>query len=101
MDLKNLTQFNKRHFKKLLGIYIRETRTSIGWSLETAAEKLSLPVSELKQIESGQKTLTQTSFDYLCISLNLDDQEIYNIGKITQAQQLMEIYRELDEQFPK
>jgi len=101
MDIKNLTQFNKRAFKKMLGVYIRETRIGLGWSAEQACEKLALSATEIQQIESGQKTLTQSSFDYIRLALNLSDKEIYNIAKITQAQHLMDVYKELDEHFPK
>ena len=101
MELDNLTQYDKRSFKKLLGLYAQETRLAYGWTLEETAERLKLPVAELKQIEAGQKTLSQTAFDYLRLSLNLDEQDLINIGRITQVQNLMDVYREINAQFPK
>ncbi len=94
-------QFDKRKFKKLFGLYVKETRQALSWSTEQAAEHLKLSGSEIRQLESGQKTLTQDSFDQLRYALSLNDQDILDIAKITQAEMLMGFHREINEHYPK
>jgi ribosome-binding protein aMBF1 (putative translation factor) len=101
MDLENLTQYDKPKFKEMFGLYVQETRNAMKWSEQELAKHLNLPVSDIGLIEAGQKTLSQDSFDYLRLSLNLDENEILNIARITQVQMLLEVYREINEQYPK
>lgn len=101
MDLENLTQFDKRKFKELFGLRIQEIRTSLNWTSAELAAHLNIPETDIPLIEAGNKTLSQDAFDYLREALTIDEKDILNIAKITQVQMLMEVYRELNEQYPK
>ena len=101
MELKNLTQYDKRNFKKFFGLYIKEVREALGWSTGQLGEFLKFSASEVCQLESGQKTLTQDSFDYLRLALNLNSKQLQDIARITQAEMLMGFHREVNEQYPK
>lgn len=101
MDLENLSQFNKRLFKKFLGVYVKERRQQLDISVEQLAASMKFTVKDLKLIESGQKQLNQNVFDLLCNYLELDPSELINIGKVTQVQHIMDIYKEIDEHYPR
>ena len=101
MTLENLTQYDKPKFKELLGLYVKETRQSLKWTEQELAAHLNLPTCDILQIEAGKKTLTQDAFDYLRLSLNLNENDLSDIARITQVQMLMEFYREINEQYPK
>lgn len=102
MDLENLNQYNKKLFKKFFGIYIKSRRESLGISLEDLTKSMSLKDTKtLKLIEAGTKPITQEELDLFCYYLSLDPQELLNIGKITQVQNIIDVYREIDELYPK
>lgn len=100
MDLENLSQFNKRLFKKFLGIYISRRRTELNLSLAQASTAALISEKEFKFIEAGHAKLSQKLFDRLCFVLDLDPQEILNIGKVTQVKHLLKVCKEIDEHIP-
>ncbi len=100
LDLENLSQFNKRLFKKYLGIYISQRRADLKISLTQASSAALISEKEFKSIEAGQTKLSQNLFDRLCFAFDLDPQEIVNIGKVTQVQHILEVCKELDELTP-
>ena len=101
MNLENLTQFDKRRFKKLLGLYVHDTRVKLQWSIEHLAGLLEMAPAEIRKIEAGQKSLNQSEFESLSYVMALDSTELNNIAKITQVQNLMSVYKEISEHFPK
>ena len=101
MDVENLNQFNKRLFKKYLGIYIQQRRVQLKLSIEQLATATSLSDKKIKLLESGQGQVSQEIFDILCKFLQLDPIELINIGKITQIQHIMDMYKEIDEHYPR
>lgn len=102
MNLENLTQFNKKHFKKFLGLYIKERRVFLDLTENQVSEWMGFSSSKtLRSIESGQKNLSQSEFDHLCYILDLNQTELLSLGKITQVQNILDLYREIDAQYPK
>lgn len=101
MDLENLNQYNKRLFKKFFGIYVKERRTQLKLSLEQLCQYVGMNIKSLKAVEAGQKQISQQDFDLICYHLSLDPQELVNIGKITQVQNILNVYKEIDELYPK
>jgi len=101
MDLENLSQFNKRLFKKFLGIYVRERRQQLNLSIQQAAIFTGMTEKDVKLIESGQLKLTQEIFDRLRSSLELDSSELADLGKLTQVKHIMNVYKEIDEHYPR
>lgn len=100
MNLENLSQFNKRLFKKFLGVYINKQRLQLNIPLEHLSDLVAIPIKDLKSIESGLRMLTQKQFDLLCMVLELDPYELIHIGKITQVQSMLGFYKEIDEHYP-
>ncbi|MFZ3228955.1 MAG: helix-turn-helix transcriptional regulator [Pseudobdellovibrio sp.] len=101
MELETLGQFNKRLFKKFLGVYINKRRLQLNLSIEKVSELVCLSVKDIKSIESGIRALTQKQFELFCYLLKLDSAELNNMCKITQVNHIMGVYREIDEFFPR
>jgi len=101
MDLENLSQFNKRLFKKFLGIYVRERRQQLDLSIQQVAAFTGITEKDMKLVESGQLKLTQEIFDRLRSSLELDSSELADLGKLTQVKHIMNVYKEIDEHYPR
>jgi transcriptional regulator with XRE-family HTH domain len=102
MDLENLNQFNKKLFKKFFGIYIKEKRIELDLTHEKLAEMMGdLDVKSIKSIETGQKAISQKDLDLFCYYLQLDQQELINIGRITQVQNILDFVKETDAFYPR
>ncbi|MBC7465663.1 MAG: hypothetical protein H7256_06680 [Bdellovibrio sp.] len=73
--------------------------------MELTTEQLSeitqLSEKEIKLIEVGRHQITHQIFDTLRVCLELDPNELINIGKITQVQNIMNLYKEIDEHYPR
>lgn len=102
MNIENLNQFNKRLFNKYFGNYIKERRLQLGYSIEDLLKKNpTLNREAIKLIESGRRPVSQIEFDLLVDILALDQQELTNIVKLTQINKLLNIYMEINENYPK
>jgi hypothetical protein len=101
MDLENLSQFNKRLFKKFLGVYVKTRRTELKLSVEKISESMNISVKEFKNIESGQWRMNQYVFDSLSYHLAFDPNELVNICRVTQIQHIMNVCKEIDELYPR
>ena len=101
MQLESLNQFNKRHFKKFFGLYMKRQRAELNMTVEYVAHLADINVSDFKSIESGKKSMSQTQFESICKYLYLDLFEIHNISKITHAQYLMNVFKVIDGHYPR
>ena len=100
MILESLNQFNRRQFKRYFGLYMKRQRAELNFTAEYVAYLADIEVQDLKSIESGKKSMSQTEFDSICKYLYLDSVEIRNICKITQVQNLMNVLKEIDGLYP-
>lgn len=101
MDLENLSQFNKRLFKKFLGVYVQQRRLQFSLTVEQIAKTLQVSVPDFRRIESGQAKISQNLFDQLRHYLELDPAELVNMGRLTQVRHIMGVYKEIDEHYPR
>lgn len=94
MLLSELTQFDRDQFFKLLGVHLRDKRLKLKYSHEQFAALTGLfTAEEIIQIEYGVKNLSQEQFDCLRLQLNLDHEYLRQIGKLTQAQYLVDFFK--------
>lgn len=100
MEIDKLSSFNKRFFKKNLGLQIQQKRQELGYSYEYLSDLLGLTSRTIKMIENGQKSVTQDLFEDLIEVFKLDPNELLQISRITHVQYLMSFYKEIDENFP-
>ena len=100
MQIDKLSSFNKRFFKKILGLQIQQKRHEFGYSYEHVAGLLGLTAKTVKMIESGQKGVTQDLFELLIEVFKLEPNELLEMSRITHVQYLMSLYKEIDENFP-
>lgn len=86
----------------MFGNYVKLRRNLLNKSLHEMAESLGLQdFRQLKLIEAGQKKISQEEFELLCHCLDLDPYELANIAKITQVQEILNFYKEVDALYPK
>lgn len=100
MQIDKLSSFNKRFFKKILGLQIQQKRHELGYSHEFVSDLLGLTPKAIKMIESGQKCVTQDLFELLIEVFKIDSDELLEMSRITHVQYLMSLYKEIDENFP-
>jgi transcriptional regulator with XRE-family HTH domain len=93
MNLDSLNFYDKKQFRRLLGIYVREQRLSRRISQKTLSDRIGVHSSVIANIENGTRKLTQELFADLIEALSLDEAKIFDLSKITEAQYLLEIYR--------
>lgn len=93
MNLDSLIYYDKKQFRRLLGIYVREQRQAFGISKKTLSARLHVSPTVIASVENGTRKLTQELFADLITALTLDESKILEISKITEAQYLLEIYR--------
>lgn len=100
MQIARLSAFNKRFFKKILGRHISRKRQLLGRSCEEIADLLGLTPRSVRLIEAGHKNISQEQFEFFVNYLSLDEDELIAMSKITHVQYLMDIYKEIDENYP-
>ncbi len=100
MQLEKLSVFNKRLFQKIVGLHIKQKREKFGYSREQIAELASQTPKSLQMIESGQKNLTQEQFEFFIGYFSIQTSELKEMSRITHVQYLMDVYKEIDEDFP-
>jgi ribosome-binding protein aMBF1 (putative translation factor) len=96
MRVEGLSQFNKQQFRQLFGLYVQEQRQQAGFSAKEIALKIGISHQTLKKIEAGTQCVSQNNFDKLREELNLDDQHIENLYRITFVDNLMGLTTILD-----
>ena len=101
MELNSLTFLNKKLSFKLLGNYINKQRMLFNYSIEDLAIYLNIDPNEFRQIESGKKFLTPNQFDLLKHYLEFDENELFELTYIVESKYLINMYKVLDENFPK
>lgn len=100
MQIDKLSSFNKRFFKKILGLQIQCKRHELDYTHEHVADLLGLSPKAVKMIENGQKSITQDLFETLIDVFRLEPNELLEMSRITHVQYLMSLYKEIDENFP-
>ncbi|MCC2678593.1 MAG: hypothetical protein K0R29_1169 [Pseudobdellovibrio sp.] len=100
MNIENLSQYNSSRFLKLLGLYIQQRRQELKLTAQEAANKSQLNLVTFEKIESGQHQLTDNELVMLADRLYLSELEILNLAKITQVQEIIEMTRELNANYP-
>jgi len=100
MNLENLSQYNSNRFLKLLGLYIQQRRRELNLSSQEAAAKSHLSHDVFEQIELGLYQLSEDELFMLADRLYLSESEVLNLAKITQVQEIIEVTKELNANFP-
>ncbi len=100
MNIENLCQFNSNLFLKMLGNYIQLCRNGLRLSIHEVSVKTHLSTEKLEQIEKGQYLLNDAELMTIIDRLSLDQSEIMNMAKITQVQEIIQVTRELNANFP-
>ncbi len=93
MNLNSLDYYDKKQFRRLLGVYVKEQRLARGISQKTLSKRIKVTPSVVGSIENGTRKLTQELLSDLVDVLTLEDSKIFDISKITEAQYLLELYR--------
>lgn len=101
MELNSLTFLNKKLSFKLLGNYINKKRILFNYSVEEVSKYLDIEPNEFRKIESGKKFLTQNQFEQLKPYLDFDQRELFELNYIVESKYLINMYKVLDENFPK
>lgn len=101
MNLDALSQFNKREFGRLFGLYIKRQKLALHVTTEQLSESTGLPLKDIKMIESGRKRLSQSHFEIIVGVLQMDPAEILNLSKITHVEDILEFLREIDGFYPR
>jgi transcriptional regulator with XRE-family HTH domain len=101
MELNSLTFLNKKLSFKLLGNYINKKRLLFNYSIEDLSKYLNIDPNEFRKIESGKKFITQSQFDQLKQYLDFDQSELFELNYIVESKYLINMYKVLDENFPK
>lgn len=100
MQIEKLSAFNKRFFKKILGLQISQKRHALGRSCEDVAELLGITVRCVRMIEAGHRNITQEQFDFFVNYYDLKSEDLIEMSRITHVQYLMDIYKEIDVNYP-
>ncbi|MBL7542928.1 MAG: hypothetical protein JNL11_03885 [Bdellovibrionaceae bacterium] len=100
MQIDKLSSFNKRFFKKILGLHISQKRREMCRSYEDVSLATGLSPRVLRMIETGHKNLSQEQFDFFISYFELDSNSLIEMSRITHVQYLMSLYKEIDENYP-
>jgi hypothetical protein len=101
MNIENLCQYNSGQFLKLLGLYIQQRRCEMSLTVTEAALIVQMSEQELRQIELGQHDLNDDQLLTLTDRLYLAESEILNLARITQVQEIIQVTRELNANYPR
>lgn len=100
MQIDKLSSFNKQFFQRIVGLRIKQKRETLGFTRAHIAGLMALTPKALQMIETGQKNLTQEHFEFFVSYFSLDPNELQEMSRITHVQYLMDVYKEIDEDFP-
>lgn len=100
MLLNKLSNFNKKDFNKLFGLYIKRRRIELGLKETDLALLTDLNLKEISLLETGRKKISEPLFETLFNVLQMDQNEVIELSKITQVQYLINLFKVIDENYP-
>ena len=81
----DLSYTDEKLFRKMLGVYIRESREERQMSLESLSRMVSIPVKKLKQIELGQVACRATTIKKFEAVLDLKDSRLERMLQVART----------------
>lgn len=100
MDLNKYTCFDKKFAFKILGRLIQHKRELQNKSLDELAQSLQVSAQKLSLIERGLNFITQEQLDSCIADLKIQQSELQEAYYIIESNYLLNVYKELDENFP-
>lgn len=100
MDLSRYIRFDKKYAFKILGKLIQTKRELQNKSLEELARTLQISTQKLQLIERGLNFMSQEQFNICVVDLEIKQSELQEAYYIIESHYLLNVYKELDENFP-
>ena len=101
LNISSLAGYDKDAFCRYFGLYVIERRMALSLSQLELAQSVGVKLRDIQLIENGKKFLDQETFEKICLKLNLNLDDVDNMGRITHAQYLMDFFRMMDENYPR
>lgn len=89
------------HLRFYFGLYIKQRRQALRLSLESLASQLHISDREYRNIEAGKTPISVDLYENLFQILSLDNEELYEIQKISTIAYGNTAIKELSENYPK
>ncbi len=100
MRIETLFPEQNAHVRFILGQHLKQKRLLHEMSLDALALALQVDARTYRRIESGQTNISEEQFSQLQQLLQLDSQELLEIGRIAAVSRVNAYAKALDEGYP-
>jgi transcriptional regulator with XRE-family HTH domain len=100
MDLNNFCQYDKKFAFKIIGRLIQRNRELLNKSLDDLSQSLQISPHKLTMIERGINYISQEQLNSCIEELKIQHSELQEAYYIIESNYLIDVFKELDENFP-